>query len=442
MKTEYATGCQIIRTVFASIVVLFAPPAHSQAVDTSEWICEFCPFESGYRGEYEAGLSNVSDESAYLGDASGYDDDGIYANIDGTGSYVTDGHQIRWMLEDLGLDSRYAEVAGGQPGKFDYSMSYRELPRRQFFTSSTIFQDSAANSLALPPGWVRAPSTSAFTALDSSLTRTDIESDRKSYELGVRYVPIEHVRLSARYKRQDNDGIDIYGGSFFTQSSLLPGHFDYVTDEVDLGVSYTADNGSLSLAWYLSDFENGNDSLTWENPFTSFPGADFGALAESPDNTFQQITLAGSYRFAPYQTIVTFSAATGRIDQNELFVPHTINSNLAASPLPRSSLDAEIDTTNLAFTLSSRPGEKSRIRLTYRYDERDNKTAQDLWNRVIADSFLSNDLVLNLPYSFERSTLNLGADYKLLDNVRIAGGYDRKSVDRDLQEVAEQTENS
>jgi len=85
--------------------------------------------------------------------------------------------------------------------------------------------------------------------------------------------------------------------------------------------------------------------------------------------------------------------------------------------------------------------DNARIKLAYRYDERGNRTAQDLWTGVIAEAFVSG-ADTNIPYSFKRSTLNLSADYDLLDAVRVSGGYDRKSIDRDFQEVAEQTEDS
>ena len=83
---------------------------------------------------------------------------------------------------------------------------------------------------------------------------------------------------------------------------------------------------------------------------------------------------------------------------------------------------------------------KSRVRLSYRYDERDNSTPQATWERVIADSFLSGDPETNIPYSFERSNLSLSADYDLFRTLKISAGYDRKQIDRDFQEVAEQTE--
>jgi MtrB/PioB family decaheme-associated outer membrane protein len=137
---------------------------------------------------------------------------------------------------------------------------------------------------------------------------------------------------------------------------------------------------------------------------------------------------------------MTFSAAAGRMSQNKAFLPYTTNPNVIVAPLPRLSLDGEVDTSNFAFSLNSKVFGKARVRLAYRYDERDNGTAQDLWSGVIAETFVSGTDT-NIPYSFERSTLNLSADYDLLDSVRISGGYDRKTIDRDFQEVAEQTEN-
>ena len=84
--------------------------ARAQVADTSEWLCEFCPFESGQRANVSVGASSVSDDSAYFGDASGYSEEGVYANLDGTGSFASDGHRLQWQAEDLGLARVDAEV--------------------------------------------------------------------------------------------------------------------------------------------------------------------------------------------------------------------------------------------------------------------------------------------------------------------------------------------
>jgi hypothetical protein len=61
---------------------------------------------------------------------------------------------------------------------------------------------------------------------------------------------------------------------------------------------------------------------------------------------------------------------------------------------------------------------------------------------VITDALTSGDPETNVPYSFERSRLNLSASYRLFDSLLLSAGYDRGQTDRDLQEVAEQTEDT
>jgi MtrB/PioB family decaheme-associated outer membrane protein len=177
----------------------------------------------------------------------------------------------------------------------------------------------------------------------------------------------------------------------------------------------------------------------WDNPFASFPGADTERTAVEPDNSFQQVSLSGTYRADAWDTIVAVSLATGRGEQDANLLPYTSNPNLA-SPLPRTSLDGKVDTSNYALTITASPFAKARVKLAYRYDDRNNKTPVSDWSRVITDSFVSGDTEENVPYSFQRSRLNLSGSYRLFDTVTLLAGYDRTALDRDYQEVASQTE--
>ena len=421
--------------------IALAPAIGAQEVDTSEWACEYCPFQQGHEGDYEVGASSVSDDSAYFGNATGYDEEGAYGNLDGDGSYASGAYRMNWTIEDLGLDSRAAELEGSHAGKFDYNIGFRQLPYRQFNTTSSIFLETA-DSLLLPQGWVRAPTTDGFTALGSSLVSRNIESDRNIYTIGGRYLAGSRFSFSLDYRRQENDGTKIQGGSTFTNASLLPMPFDYVTDEVDFEARYGTDNSFVALSWYLSDFQNDNTALFWEQPFTGAPGADTLAQAQAPESRFQQLTVAGGYSFPDLRTVMSLSASMGRITQDTQFLPYTTNANIAADPLPRTSLDADVDTTNFAAAITSRVFRKGRVKLSYRYDERDNKAAQDTWNRVIVDTLPDGGDELNIPYSFERSHLSLSGDYDLFDMLKVSAGYDRRDIDRDFQEVASQSEDT
>ena len=422
-----------------SMLALLLPAASFAQVDTSEWLCETCPFADGYRATVDVGATNVSDDAARFGNATGYDEKGVYGNLDGDGVYAKDGYRLEWRADDLGLSSRTFEIEGGKPGVFDFGMGYRELPYRLFNTTRTVFTPSTPDSLALPAGWVRAGTTSGMMQLSTSLRPVNIESDRQILDLGASWTPLQRFSLYADFQRQNRDGVKITGGSSFTQASLLPRFFDYETDQVDAGIRYAFEHGYVGVAWYGSFFTNRDNSYTWETPFLTAPGAENLRMAAAPDNDFQQLAFSGALSFETMDTTIALSVAEGRGEQNETFLPYTINPNVVAGALPRASAGAKVDTANRSLTITARPFEKGRIRFTYRHDERDNKTPVDNWNRIIVDVFNSGDIEQNTPYGFERTRLGISGEIVIWKGIRLSGGYDRKELNRDYQEVAEQT---
>jgi hypothetical protein len=234
MFKDGVTRFKVIAMLAILSSALMAAVAKAAPPDTSSWNCQFCPFESGYQAKVSAGGSYVSDDAADFGDASGYDEKGGYLNVDGEGSYASDNYQLSWYAEDLGLDSRMLEIEGGRQGSFGFNLSYRELPERVFDTTSSVFLASGPHTLSLPGSWVPAPLTSGMTALTSSLSSQNVESDRQIIEFGASYLPSSRIRLFADYRQQQKDGVDIFGASTFSQASLLLRPLDYQTDEVDL----------------------------------------------------------------------------------------------------------------------------------------------------------------------------------------------------------------
>ena len=431
------TTRQLRRTAMS--FALLAPGLALAQADTSDWKCESCPFDSGARAAYEAGGTYVSDDAARFGNGTGYDEKGGYANLDGAGRLVSDEYLLDWTFADLGVDSRMLQIDGGLQGKFGFHLGYRELPYRRFDTTSTIFTQAASDRLLLPSGWVPAGTTAGFTQLAASLVPQNIGTDRQIVDLGADWTPANQFRLFADFRRQTRDGIDITSGPSYTQTSFLPRFIDFETDQIDAGVQYATERASLTLAYYGSFFTNNNPSLTWETPYTAAPGATTLRMAREPDNDFQQVSLSGKYRFDAADTIIAASLATGTGEQDQDLLPYTINPDLVGNALPVPSLGAEVDTMNYALMLTSRPFDKVRVKFGYRYDERDNTTPQYDWTRVIVDLFALGKAEQNTPYSFERSHLTLSGELVTWKDIRISGGYDRRTIKRDYQEVAEQT---
>ena len=70
----------------AAIAAILLPAAATAQVDTSDWKCQYCPFPEGYRAEYQAGATDVSDTAARYGNGTGYDEEGTYLDLGGNGS--------------------------------------------------------------------------------------------------------------------------------------------------------------------------------------------------------------------------------------------------------------------------------------------------------------------------------------------------------------------
>ncbi len=426
----------------SALLVLLAPFSVQAQVDTSEWKCESCPFDEGYRADYEVGADYVSDDAYRYGNGTGYDEKGGYANVSGEGSYASDDYQARWRFEDLGIDSREISVSVGRQGRWGVSLDYDELPWRRYDTTRSVFAAGSFDTLTLPGSWVGAPLTSGMLQLDSTLAQQNIEIDRSVLGLGASFIPMDDVSVFADYRQQRREGTDIVSGAWFTTASYLPQPVDTVTDEFELGVRYSTDNLALSLGWYGSFFSNDALALTWDDPFALAPGANQGRLARAPDNSFQQISLSGTWYVGTYDTVVSIVAASGEGEQDEAFLPYTINSSLSTDPLPRANLAGQIDTNNLGLTVTMRPHERVRVKASYRSDERQNDTPQSTWNRVIVDSFVSGAGELNVPYSYERARIDVSGRVRVIDGLYVTGAFEQTELDRDFQEVAEQTEDS
>ena len=430
---------KLIKSTLATI--LLAPAAAMAQVDTSDWNCEYCPFDEGYRADVEVGAGYVSEDAFRFGNGTGRDEKGAEAILNGEGRYLRDGTEMTWYAEDLGIDSRVLEFSAGKPGKFGIELGYREMPYRAFGDTVTPFSGNG-EVLSLPAGWVRAGTTGAMTELASSLASHPIEKDRQILEFGANYLPSSKVRLFADYQRQQREGTSSMSGSFFTQGTYLPRPVDDYTDRFDAGIRYASGSFNIALAYYGSFYTNDVTSLTWDNAFTGFAGTDQGRLATEPDNEFQQFSISGAYRAEAWDTVIAFSLASGQGEQNADLLPYTINPTIPTPAILMTDIEGKVDTTNYGLTLTSRPHDRLNVRVSYRYDERDNKTPINQWSRVITDALDSGDVEPNIPYSFERGRLNLSGNFRLFDTLTIAGGYDRTDYDRDFSEVASQTEDN
>lgn len=414
--------------------VWLSSEGHAQASAAAGRSCDRCAYPEGWYLETEIGGGYVSDGAVRFGDYTGLDDaGGIVIGAVAADFWGESGVHWRFEGRDLGLDSRSVEIAGGRQGRYDLRLSFDQLPHDRFESAATPFVNPASSSLQLPADWVPGVTTGALSVLDASLRPVQIGTDRETVGLGFSVVPTPRLAFDVDYRHATKDGTGIYGGSFLNTATLLPRPVDYQTQTLDAGMAYRADDWSVRLGYFGSLFHNDASALRWQNPFSPVvPGATEGQAALEPDNSFHQLTMSGQYRPVGH-TQLTGSLAVGRMEQDEDLLPFTTNPALL-SALPVPSLDAEVATLQAALRIASRPMRKLRLRGAWHYDERDNKTPSLDWAGVTGDA-LPAPSRRNLPYDYERYTIDLEADYRMPFGIRAYAGWRRGVTERAFTEV-------
>jgi MtrB/PioB family decaheme-associated outer membrane protein len=395
---------------------------------------------------------------------------------------------------NLGLNSRYAGAEYGHQGIGGLRLFYDELPVYKTETARSFFTPSGDSSYVLPPGWVaggRADTplpgdpgypTAFQTSILENSTKREIDWNRRKVGAEFSAVLPASLEFDADYVHETKMGqklmaaiIGENGGD--PRSVIIPEPLDYNTQRFGGALRYGGEDLQLELGYHGSTFDNDNHATTWEVPFTArsaaapfgpiwdlsagFQGPPDGVLAECvgvvgcgtgrkgqmPDNWFHQILASGGYDL-PYRTRVTLGTAFSWALQDQDYLPYTVNPNLETDiPLPRNDLDGQIFTTIVDFGIASRPLEKLRLDVGYRFEDRDNQTERDTYVYVTSDAADQGALDggtarINLPYGLTRHQVTFDAGYQLPLRSELVLGYEWEQTERDYQEVETLWENT
>jgi MtrB/PioB family decaheme-associated outer membrane protein len=430
-------GFSIAAFVPVMLMSVQGPVAEAQETEPSIYKCKQCVKYTGWRGILDFGVSYVSDDSLRFGDYRGLDEKGFYAAVDGDVHYRDlEGHYFDLYAYNLGYDSRELDVRGGNQGRYELRFGWQEIPKYRGYGTQTPFLGVGSEALTLPDDWVAANTTSGMTALEGSLVGIPLKTQRKILDLGATVNFLQSWAYRIDYQRQEKKGTRPLGaGLYYSNSTILPAPVDFTTDQVEMALSWSSKRGQIELGYISSIFDNGASSLTWQNPFRSQPQNQAMRAALEPGNKYYQFNLSGALAITP-RIRISGHAAKGRMTQDDPFLPYTINPIYSDTPLPRSSLDARVDTAtlNASGKLSGRLSKKLSFTARGKWDERDNKTPVDLYTAVVTDLVPSNSRY-NRPYSFERQLYSADLAYRAHRVIRISGGGRQQNVDRTLQAV-------
>jgi MtrB/PioB family decaheme-associated outer membrane protein len=409
----------------------------AMAADPSQWTCETCPFETGTTGTVDAGVGYVTEDSQKFGDYTGLGQKGAFAIAGATLRHRgADGYYADFVATDLGLDVRSIQADGGREGRWAYRLGYSEIPHNITDGASSPFIGNGGSVLTLPPGYPA--DTTAGMPLASTLAPVDIGYKHSRLDLGGTVNGPDDWQFRLDVRHDVRDGTQRSAGSFFSSTSQLVAPVDQTTDQVEAVAEYAGREVQASVGYRGSVFHNGDDSLTWQNPFTPLvPGATTGQLALPPDNEFHELFATMGYQFSPTLR-ASGEFSVGRMTQNQAFLASTLNSTLVVPDLPAASLDGHVDTLDATVRLTATPMDPLRIAASFTHNERDNKTSSLAYAQVTTDMTVG-PAVSNLPYSFTRDLAKLEADWRG-KGWKLAGGLDFDELKRTLQETGKTEE--
>lgn len=422
-------------------VALVASFARADDAGSRDWPCTRCPSAEGWELDVEGGPAWVSDDAFPFGNYNGLDEKGTYFFGDALGRYRDrDANYFAFEGHTRSPDASMLFLEGGKQGLYELRASYQSIPRRFFNTTVTPYRGNGTDRLNLPTSWVRAPTTQQMSALDDTAARVTIGRDWDVYGLGFDLDFSRRWTVRADYTRREREGQNRSAGSFFFNAAELAAPVDYSTDELELALNYAADRWHASLSYFGSVFDNGNESLTWDNAYTGAPGADSGQLALPPDNESHQVSVAGSV-LLPARTTLNGQLSFGHLTQNADLLPYTTNTLLPTNPLPVSSTDAEVDTLNLNLRAVSSPWRRVTLEGELRYNDFDNKTPINEYDYIVTDTAPASIPVTNTAYDYERRDIKLRGEYRLPAGIKIHAGFDNERFERNFQERTRTTTN-
>ncbi len=397
--------------------------------------CKQCIKYTGWRGDLDFGLGYVSDDSLRFGDYRGLEEKGFYAAVDGDLHFRDlDGRYFDLYARDLGYDSRQLTMRGGNQGRYELRFAWKEIPKYRGFGTQTSFLGVGSDNLTLPADWVHSSTTGGMTALSSSLKAALLKTQRKTLDAGATIHFARNWSYKVDFQRQEKKGTRTLGaGLLFNNSTILPSPVDFTTNQFDMGLSWAGKRAQVQLGFIGSHFDNGDNSLTWQNPFTASPDHQTFRAALEPDNEFYQFNLSGAFAVTP-RIRLSGQAAIGELSQDEPFLPVTINPSYSDLPLPRLSLDGRLDTStfNLSGKLSARLNNRLSFTARGKLDERDNKTPVDSYIQVTTDLVPSIPRY-NRPFSYKREQYSADLRFRAHRLIRLSGGAGQKNIERSLQ---------
>jgi MtrB/PioB family decaheme-associated outer membrane protein len=283
----------------------------------------------------------------------------------------------------------------------------------------------------------------SIAKIQAAWNQVDIATKRKNTALSIGRNLDSQWDVKFDFNRLDQSGAKLmaFGAMANAQTnsniqgeavSILPNPTNFQTDTMNLAINYVGEKGHFSSSYFNSIFHDGyKDGVTFQT--FAITGTTSASLIETmstqPNNSFSQLNLNGGYDFTA-KTKLTGGISYGENSQNDAYVD-----NKAPLPMftasPVTSLGGFVLSKHADVKLTNQSVQNLNVTASYKYDERDDKTASNLY-RLNSIGFSAGHAgnFANAPVSNRKSQAELAGDFRVTKDQRLRLAYNQEVINR------------
>jgi MtrB/PioB family decaheme-associated outer membrane protein len=365
-----------------------------------------------------------------------------------------DANTARYWEVNAGVgNGRNLEVSYGVQGNYGLMLYGDRVQKVEFAGARTVY-GGASDLMLLPPGYqftttYPIPSTPPGSYDPANYSgEEDLGPERQIIGLeGFKRLGDEWT-VTLNFENQDKGGDDVFGGNQgFSGTALVPEDIDTEHQRMQARVDYALSCLQQGFEVYLSKFENGNESLAFQNAITPgsyvpnsatgvFRALGINEIATEPDNQYLRIGMDGGYTFGQ-ATRLSWFADWSRGEQDENFLPVVIDTGYYPSinpVFPYSNLDGEVERTDAKLSLSGRPFSRFDYRVQLVYKDRDATHDALQVNELSYNYNTTSPGFSSKVYDKQTTTFAVEGGYRFTGIARLRAGLERQDIDRDTDE--------
>lgn len=351
---------------------------------------------------------------------------GLYG--DAKVKYDNDKYYIDFIMRDIFYDTQRYDLAGGKWGAFKFNINYNEIPHNFTYDARTLYSGAGTGSLTYP------------THPPDSDTKTwntfDYSTKRRNLSAGFKLDVFKPFFADFSVASEERLGIYPLGAAGTSPGGItleLPAPIDYRTDSISLLTGYTQNPLFISLGYFYSSFTNSNTNFSFRNAETVNTASVTDTYSLPPDNHYYKLNLKGSLKL-PFNSKFNVDLAMANAKSNAL-LSNSYVANVAGGlrniSLSSPHFNGEVNTNNIAASVTSRPLSFLDAKLFIKYDDRENKS--DII--TITDPSETPATFINTPFNYRKVKYGTELGFQLPAKFYFLTSYNHSAISREREDI-------